>query len=351
MKSAGKCRFVSLLVVLLFAAGGVFAGGAPEAAKPQTGTQAPAKQLVLKLGHIDSPTSPMGKGADKFKELVEAKSNGAIRVDVFPSEQLGKGPEMVEDIVQGALELYLENPGTFDQYVPAQKIHFVSYYFRGRQHLRNCMKSDVWQEVFIKPMEAAGIKTLGTAWNWDRGPIRCLIATKPVYTPDDLKDVKMRLWSSDVAIRLWKHMGASPIVMAWGELYLGLKTGTVNCATSPGDGLWPNKLTEVAKYVTLLDEIVQTVNIHMNKKLFDTLPADQQKLLIDCANEAGAYYTSLVNGNWQKEVQLMIKEHGATFLTVDLKPWVQKAQPMIHVFEDEGLLPKGLYDRFQAIPD
>lgn len=309
------------------------------------------KTVILKLGHIDTPASAMGKAADKFKEIVENKTNNKIRVDVFPSEQLGTGPAMVEDLVNGALELYLENPGTFDQYVPAQKIHFVQYYFRGREHLRACTQSDVWQEVFIKPMEEAGVKTLGTAWNWDRGPIRTFISTKPVKTPEDLEGVKMRLWSSDVALRLWQHLGASTIVMAWSEVYLGLKTGTVNAVTAPANALWPNKFTEVVKHVTFLDQIVQTINLHMNKKLFDTLSSEHQKILIDSANEAGAYYTSLVNNNWEKEKQQMIDEHGANFYTVDLAPWVEKAQPMIQVFEEEGLLPKGLHARFQAISE
>jgi TRAP-type C4-dicarboxylate transport system substrate-binding protein len=146
-------------------------------------------------------------------------------------------------------------------------------------------------------------------------------------------------------------MGASPIVMAWGEVYLGLKTGTVNAVTAPANALWANKFTEVAKYVTFLDQIVQTINLQMNKALFDSLSEEYQNILIDSANDAGAYYTSLVNGNWEEEKNRMIKEHGAEFLTVDLTPWVKKAQPMIYEFEEEGLLPKGLYDRFQAIPD
>jgi len=310
--------------------------------------------VILKLGHIDTPSSPMGLGAEKFKELVESRSNGKIRVDVFPSEQIGTGPAMVEDLIGGSLELYLENPGTFDQYVDAQKIHFVQYYFRSREHLRACTKSDLWKEVFTEPMEKIGVKTLGTKWNWDRGPIRVFVSTKPVRTPDDLDGIKLRLWSSDVAIRLWKYLGASPIVMSWNEVYLGLVTGTVDAVTASGATLWPNKFTEVAKYVTLLGQQIQTINLHMNKDLFDSLPADLQEILIDCANDAGAYFTDLVNNNWEKEKQLMIKEHGAEFLTVDpidLKKWIEKAKTMLYVFEDEGLLPKGLYDKFQKIPD
>jgi tripartite ATP-independent transporter DctP family solute receptor len=346
MKSVFRPRFFAVLLMLIFASVYCFAGGGQEGET----TGKAAETVVLKLGHIDTPTSPMGMGADKFKELVEARTNGQIEVQVFPSEQLGKAAAMVEDLIAGALELYLENPGTFDQYVPAQKIHFVQYYFRSREHLRNCTQSELWNEAFIKPMEAVGVKTLGTKWTWDRGPIRCIIATKPIITPDDLKDVKLRLWPSDAAIAVWQTLGASTVVMAWSEVYLGLKTGTVNAVTASGATIYPNKFTEVAKYVSMLDQQQQTINLHMNKALFDGLPADLQQILIDAANEAGVYFTSLVNGNWESDVEKMKSEHGAQFFTPDTAPWIEKAKPVIFELEEKDMLPKGLFAQFQKIP-
>ena len=95
----------------------------------------------------------MGKGADRFAELVSSKSEGRIEVHVFPSEQLGPAPAQVQDVIGGSLDCFLENPATFGQFVPAQKIHFLLYFFRSREHFRNCVKTELWHKTFVEPME------------------------------------------------------------------------------------------------------------------------------------------------------------------------------------------------------
>jgi len=308
-----------------------------------------AAPIILRLGHIDTVSSPMGQGAEKFKEIVENRTDGEIQIHVFPSEQLGAAAAMVEDVIDGTIELYLENPATFQDRVPAQAIHFAKYVYRDRDHLRQFIKSDLYDEVFTKPMEEIGIKYLSEEHNWERGPVRLFISKKPIFTPEDLKGVKLRLWDSTVPIKIWETFGVSCTILPWSEIYLALMTGTVDAVTASGGVLWANKFTEVIKYVTLLKQQQQLIDLHMNLEKYNSLSSEHQQILVDAAYEAGEYFTSLVNNNWEMEKQKMMDEHGAVFIEVSIKPFMEIVKPILYELEDEGYWPKGLYDSIQAI--
>lgn len=311
--------------------------------------QAMAKKKVFKLGHPMGPQSAEGMGVDRFAELVKQKSNGELEVQVFHSSQLGKTLEMVEGVMMGSIDLTMEDITLYDKHLPVVRIMGMLYYFKDRAQMHKFLASEIWQKEFVKPVEKLGIKVIGTKWNWDRGPYRTLISRKPIFTLDDLKDVKLRIWEVETIRKGWGALGAVPIVISWSEAYLALRQGVADAITCPIGLLYPAKFTEVLKYVTITKQFPQTMCFGMNIDRFNSLSPEEQQIMIDSANEAGEYFSMLYRKRAEEDIEKMMCEHGAFFIQTCLDPWRAKAQEAREKLEESGYLPKGLWDKINSM--
>lgn len=308
-----------------------------------------AKSKVLKLGHPMGPKSAEGMGVDRFAELVKQKTNGEIEVQVFHSGQLGKTLEMVEGVMMGSIDLTMEDITLYDKHLPVVRIMGMLYYFKDRAQMHKLLASELWQKEFVKPVEKLGIKVIGTKWNWDRGPYRTLISRKPIFTLDDLKDVKLRIWEVETIRKGWSALGAVPIVISWAEAYLALRQGVADAITAPIGLIYASKFTEVLKYVTITKQFPQTMAFGMNIDKFNGLSPKEQQIMIDSANEAGEYFSMLYRKKAEEDIDKMMSEHGAFFIQTDLTPWRARAQEARKKLEESGYLPKGLWDKLNSM--
>src|SRR5205823_1590503 len=116
------------------------------------------------------------------------------------------------------------------------------------------------------------------------------VSKRPVRNFDDLKGLKLRIAPIDTWRRSWTALGAQVVVLPWNDVYLGLKQGTVDAVTAPMNLVYAMKFTEVAKYIARTDEYWGVLTVVMNKKKFQSLTPQQQKALIDAAEQAGQEY-------------------------------------------------------------
>ena len=311
--------------------------------------QAFAQKKVFKLGHPMTPQSAEGMGVDKFAELVKQKSKGTMEVQTFHSGQLGKVMEMVEGVMMGTIDFTMEDITLYDKFIPTTRVMGMPFYFKDRPQMHRFLASDIWQGEFVKPVEKLGTKVVGTKWNWNRGPYRVLISRKPIFTLEDLKGVKLRIWEVETQRRGWTALGAVPIVITWGEAYLSLRQGIADAITCPIGLLYPAKFTEVLKYVTTIVEFPQTMVLGMNLKKFNSLTAAEQKIIIDSGNEAGEFFTQQYIRRADEDIAKMMCEHKAFFIQTCLDPWIERAQVARKELEDSGYLPKGLWEKINVM--
>jgi len=308
-----------------------------------------AKTITLTLGHISPPTSPMGQGAERFAKLVEERTNGQIKVKVFPSEQLGPAKTMLESTMIGNQDIFLEGAVWYERFSKTLRFLMIPFVFKDREHFRKWNKSDSWRETWDEVTQNSGLVFLDKAVTWERGPFRLIVSKRPIMSLGDVRGLKMRVWPSDAYKRSWEALGAKPTELAWTDVYLGLKLGTVDACTTPVNLLYPMKFTEVAKYVTKYPEFPQVVRVAMNKQRFDSLKPQFQKILIDAANEAGELYTQISVELAESNIQKCIKEHNAVYIQINLEPFAERMRSQIMKFETEGYLPAGIYDKIRAL--
>ncbi len=177
--------------------------------------------IVIKFSHVVAVDTPKGKAAERFKQLAEERTNGRVKVEVYPNSQLYKDGEEVDALQLGAVQMLAPSTSKFGPLgLPQFELFDLPYIFPNREVLHRVTLGPLGRELF-KSLEAKGIVGLGY---WDNG-FKVMSANKPLHMPADYKGLKMRIKSSKVLDAQMRALGVQPQVMAFSEVYLAMQTG------------------------------------------------------------------------------------------------------------------------------
>jgi len=290
-----------VLIVLLAMA--VVAGMAFGSGQQQGGE----KQITIKLGHIRDTNHPTHKGALKFAELVNERTDGRITVNVYPNSQLGGIQEMFAQVQTGDLEMVYGGINTygFIDGGDAFEITAIPFLYRDYEHMLAALKADFFKPVFADAEKKTGIKVMNIGG--DTAP-RGLTANRPIREPGDFKGLKIRTAASEVVIRAMKKLGALPQQVPFSDLYVALKTGVVDAQENGAIVVANNSLYEVQDYYMKTDYIRDIETFYINPKFWDSLSAADQKIFTDASTEAGVLVTQLTGEQLKQAYDKLEKE-------------------------------------------
>ncbi|MCJ2099606.1 TRAP transporter substrate-binding protein [Methylobacterium sp. E-046] len=241
--------------------------------------------IVIKFSHVTTTDTPKGQGAERFKQLAEARTNGAVKVEIYPNSTLYKDKEEVEMLQLGAVQMLAPSTSKFGPLgVKEYEAFDLPYIFPNEQVLRRVQDGPIGQGLF-KKLESKGITGLGY---WDNG-FKILTSNKPMHAPEDMRGLKFRIQSSKVLEAQFKQLGALPQVLAFSELYQALQTGVVDGQENPPSNVTTQKLNEVQKHATLTHHGYVGYAVIVNKGFWDGLPAGIRTMLEGAMTEATAY--------------------------------------------------------------
>ena len=308
-------------------------------------------QVTLKFGLIDSPMSILGQGVTLFGKLIEEKTKGEIKINIGYSSAFGGWAALLSSVEMGSVDMMIEDIGSWEFFDPALRIVRFAYVFRDYDHYVKYLNSPIFEESKKKLLARNHFLLIPNREAvWVRGPYRVLASKKPIYSADDVKGLKLRLYESETAKKVWgQALGATITVIPWGETYLALKQGMVEAVTSPLDSLYDAKFTEICKYVTEIKEFFQNQTITINYKRWKSFSPAIQKVFIDAATEVAKRMNDNLHAQVEKDMQRMMDDHGASFLKVSTKSFRDKVKPYVDELENQNFWPKGLYGRIQEI--
>ena len=257
----------------------VLAGGGRAAA-----AQTP---VVLKVATVNAGESPRNTAAYEFARVVMEKSRGRIKAEVFINNQLARGEgATLEGVQLGTIDVAPVGSapigGIFEPaYLPLD----LPFLWSSREQVWTVMDGPVGQELF-KKMEAKGVKGLCFGGGWG---FRNMQSNKrPIYTPDDMKGQTIRVQESPIYVAMMKQLGANPVPMPWGEVYLAMKQGTVDGMETPVFTVVSDKFYEVTKYYSLTRHTYPPISWFTNLKKYQALPADLRQIVDQAAQAACA---------------------------------------------------------------
>ncbi len=258
-----------------------------------------ADPIVIKFSHVVAQDTPKGKAAEKFKQLAEQYTNGAVKVEVYANSTLYKDKEEMEALQLGAVQMLAPSLAKFGPLgVREFEVFDLPYIFDGYDALNKVTQGPVGAQLLAK-LEPKGIKGLAF---WDNG-FKSFSANTPIRMPEDLRGKKMRIQSSKVLEEQMREVKALPQVMAFSEVYQALQTGVVDGTENPHSNLFTQKMHEVQKHMTLTDHGYLGYAVITNKKFWDGLPAEVRTQLDKAMQESTTYANQIAKEENDKALE------------------------------------------------
>ncbi len=301
---------------------------------------------VVQVGFENSISEPFGQGLVKWQELVEEKSNGTLKIDLYPDSQLGSKSELIDSMLLGEPVVTLADGAFYADYgVKDFGIVFGPFLFDEWDDCWTLIESD-WYKDQTEQLEGKGLKLLASNWVYGE---RHTLTNKPVNTVDDLKGMKIRVPGNQIQSIGFDVLGAASTGMDLGDVYQALQSKTIDGAENPLATLYGRKLQEVAKYLILDSHVKNFTTLVCSADMFNALTEEQQKLLVETCEEAGVYNNELQAAAESDYLQKM-KDAGVTVVDPSdevLAGFKEKAQ----AFYTKGATfgwSDGLYDTVKA---
>lgn len=322
-----------VLVALPFAMGVI---------SPRLSLASSQKPVTLRLAHAVEPLMPMHAGAEKIAEIAAKKSDGTIKIHVFPSAQLGGEKDITEGVQLGSIDMAVISSGTMGRYGSMQGIAYAPYLFRDIDHFFKVYQGPIGKEMTKQLMEKTGILALDLSWYY--GVRHLTTRNTPVRAPADLKGLKIRSPNIPVMKDAIKTWGCAVITMDPKELYTALQTGVVDGQENPPSSIFGWNFYEVQKYLMLTRHMMGNMAVLINGKTFEKLTPEQQKILREAVLEAGKYQSDLTL-KMDEENLKKLEAKGMTIVKLDVEPFRKLSSTIIPQYEKEW--GAGLYKRVQ----
>ncbi len=246
------------------------------------------QSFTIDLATAYAGDAPAGVALQKFVDDVNEKSGGSIDISLFTDGTLGNPNDNYASVASGDLDMTMAGLEGLDLYAPEYTFLDSPFLVKDWDHMSALLASGIGDTLKAR-YEENGFVTLG----WHRRDTRVLASDKPVKTPADVSGLKLRLPGMTVYVDTWSALNVSPTTIAMNELYTGLSTNMAEACEGGYEQMNTLKLYEVQKYIQESDHVLEFVGLFINKALYESMSAEQQQILQDCAAEAMAYADEL----------------------------------------------------------
>lgn len=323
----------------------LLAGAAGAAAATAFGASAQAQQkLVLRLSTPATPTDQRALG------LINHFGPGVAAFAEFQphwNATLFKQGTELEAIARGNLEMSIASAQELATIFPAWSIFTAGYLLRSANHQKNVFASDVMTPMKKMVEDKLGVKLISVMYLGKRHVN--LRSDKEIKTPADMAGAKLRMPPSEAWQFLGKALGASPLPMAFTEIYTALQTGAIDGQDNPLPTVRDSKFYEVTKQIVLTAHLVDWNFLAFSKKVWDGMKPDQQAA-VQKAADAACEAARQAQLKLEAELEGFMKEKGLKVYAPDLKAFRETVQKEYLASKFAKDWPAGMVDKINAIP-
>ncbi|MBB6215272.1 tripartite ATP-independent transporter DctP family solute receptor [Anaerosolibacter carboniphilus] len=315
MKRFKSMIALTMIVLMMLSLAACGAKPAQEAQNGEKAPEASAEPRTFNLA-MDSPEDTVTYlFGQKFGQLLEEKSGGKFKVQLYANGQMGSDKEIAESVQTGNLDFVVQTTAPQVNFVPKLAVFDMAMVYPDAATARKVLDGPFFDTI-SKVYEESGFKILGFA---DQG-FRTLTSNKKVQTLADLKGQKIRTMENPNHIEFWKSLGANPTPMAWGEVYIGLQQGAIDGQENPYEVIAANKIYEQQKYVINTNHMLHTLTLITNPALYNGLSPEDQKIFDEAAAEAKVFAREQADARLADRAKI-ITDNGAEIL--DISPEVR----------------------------
>ncbi|SNT06064.1 tripartite ATP-independent transporter solute receptor, DctP family [Anaerovirgula multivorans] len=326
------CKLIAFLVLVLLTTS-VLSGCASNTPVDSVDSSDDSKVYEFKFGHAADENNTWHKGAMKFAEEVEKRSEGRIKVTVYPSEMLGNEIDNVTAIQAGTADMVLSGESLQNW---ANKVGIMStpYLIKDSEHLKAVIQSEAGEIIENEIYEKAGLKVLTY---FERGP-RMLSSNKPINNINDLNGLRLRLPNVPLFVETWNHWGARPTPMAFSEVFTGLQQNTIEAQENPLALMHSGGFYEVQKYINNTAHVRGWIYMLIGVDQWEALPDDLKQVMEEAAQVAQEYEHQLFLEGEEEIFNSLINEKGMEFIETDTSEMISSAEEYYQENLDAELL-------------
>lgn len=288
---------------------------------------------IIRLGHGLDMSHPVHKAMVFMAERLAEKSDNTVKIQVYPSEQLGTERQCVELLQIGSLGMTKVSAGVLENFAPGMSVFGVPFLFDNIKHGYRVLDGEVGKEL-LSESEKYWLK--GIAF-YDAGSRSFYTKEKPVNEPDDLEGLKIRVMESATAMNMVRSLGGSPTPISWGELYTALQQGIVDGAENNPPSFYLSHHYEVCKYYIIDEHTMLPDVLIMSTMVWESLTEEEQGWLMEAAEESVEYQRKL----WKEaEAHALaeVKKAGVEIIYPDKTPFRKEVQDLTAQYMEDEVL-------------
>ncbi|RYF78638.1 MAG: TRAP transporter substrate-binding protein [Comamonadaceae bacterium] len=288
---------------------------------------AQVKERNIKFAFQNQTGHPQAQGAQKFADLVAQKSGNKLTVKLFPGGTLGGDLQTVSALQGGTVEMTVLNAGILSAQIKEFAVYDFPFLF-GNAKEADAVTDGAFGKKLLAKLEEKQMHGLGY---WDLGFRNLTNSRRAVAKADDIAGLKVRVIQSPIYIDLFNTLGANATPMPFPELYPALEQRVVDGQENPNTVILSSRFVEVQKHLTETRHIYNPQALIISKKFWDTLSADEKKIIDDAASEATTYQRE-VSRSAADSALAALKKAGITVTElppVEVEKLRQKVKPVI----------------------
>jgi TRAP-type transport system periplasmic protein len=291
--------------------------------------RAGAPAYTFRLGFENTQDHFLGQGMQFLADAVGKRTEGQVAIRLFPNSQLGTGDQVVKGLQLGSIDMAHTAADQMEILEPMMGISSLPFSIRDYAHGHRVEDGPVMAEASRRLEEKTGIHIFGY---FDNGFRYVLTREKPIRSVEDFQGLKIRIPNVPTYKQMFELVGATPVVIAFGEIYSALQTKVVDGMEGAPAAIQTSKFFEVAKYLASTKHIFIAVPVAISGAAWKRLPAPLQKAMQEAFSDALAYHRQKGSEQADAAALTFLTSHGLTETQVETKPIQQKMQAVYESF-------------------
>ncbi|RZJ62838.1 MAG: TRAP transporter substrate-binding protein [Acidovorax sp.] len=244
-----------------------------------------AQERTIKFAFQNQKDHPQAQGAQKFADLVAAKTNNRIAVKLFPGGTLGGDLQTVSALQGGTVEMTVLNAGILSAQAKEFGIYDFPFLFASPQEA-DAVTDGPFGKKLLDKLQAKNLVGLGY---WELGFRNVTNSKRPITKAEDIAGLKIRVIQSPIYIDMFNALGANAVPMPFPELYTAMEQKAVDGQENPVSTILSSKFAEVQKYLTITRHMYNPQAVIVSKKFWDSLSPADQKAVTEAMAEATTF--------------------------------------------------------------
>ncbi|WLR49104.1 TRAP transporter substrate-binding protein [Halobacillus litoralis] len=290
---------------------------------------------TLQAGHSLPEDHPYHLGFLEMAENVEERTDGRVKIEVFPNSEIGAERELTEGMTLGTVDLVVSSTAPVTNFVPELAVLDAPFIFKNREEAVNVLEGEVGDTLF-STMKEEGI--IGLSWG-ENGYRHVTNSVRPIEKPADLEGLKIRTQENEIHLAAFEELGAQPTPMAWTEALTALQQGVVDAQENPAIVADQFKLYEAnQEHMTLTGHVYSVAIYMMSQQTYDELPEELRDIVMEEGQKVGAMEREMIV-EMEKESLQTLKDEGMQIIEeVDTQPFQEAVKPVYDQIEYQDLL-------------